>query len=366
MKDIEKNTPNNSDKIKEELSPEEHFKQTVDKARPYIINLWAFRKKFIIFNTIILILTLAYLLILAKPYYDSSVTILPDYGGKEAGSTSSLGQLGGLAALAGGTSVIPAAPTEIYEDLIKSEAVLGPAIYSKYKTDKFRDSVNLIQYFKIKPDKNLPASLQERGMFIQVYKALTKGKQLITDIDRLSKILTVSVTMPEGQLSADVVNNIAESLDKYIRVERISYASKQRDYIEKRLMQVKDSLNKAEDDLMYFNEQNRLITQSPALIMEQGRLTRNLEIMNEVYLELSKQLELVKIDEVKDTPILNIKELAEDPIEKTGPKRSIYLIVIMFLSVLFSGLLFAFSNNIKKYISILGLDRLKIKGKKKI
>jgi uncharacterized protein involved in exopolysaccharide biosynthesis len=356
MNTIEKNTPNNSDINIDELTFEERFKQTVGKVRPYLKNLWASRKKFIIFNAIVLILTLAYLIFLTKPYYDSTIEILPDYGGKE--SSSSLGGLGSLAAL---TGVSATAPTDIYQDLIKSEAVLAPAIYSKYKTEKFPDSVNLIQYFKIKPAKSLPIDLQERDMFLKVYTALTKGKQLITDVDRMTKILTVTVTMPEGQLSADVVNNIAQSLDMYIITKRISYASKQRDYIEKRLMQVKDSLNTAENKLMYFKVQNRVIIQSPELTLEEGRLTRNAEIMNEVYLELSKQLELVKIDEVKNTPILNIKELAQDPIEKTGPKRAITLIIVLFLSILFSAVFFAFSGNIKKYISIMGLASIKFR-----
>ena len=37
---------------------------------------------------------------------------------------------------------------------------------------------------------------------------------------------------------------------------------------------------------------------------------RNVEIQQNVYIELTKQLELAKIDEIKDTPVLNIKENA--------------------------------------------------------
>ena len=155
--------------------------------------------------------------------------------------------------------------------------------------------------------------------------------------------------MPEAQLSADVTNRVAESLDNYIRTKRSSYAKDQREYIEKRLGQVKDSLSQAEDRLMYFREQNRLVIQSPELILKQTRLSRNVEILNAVYLELSKQLELARIDEVKDTPVLNIKEYAKDPIVKTGPKRANTLIIIMFLSVLISAGYFAFEGNLKRY-----------------
>ena len=40
--------------------------------------------------------------------------------------------------------------------------------------------------------------------------------------------------MPEAQLSADVANKLAESLDLYIRTQRKSYATEQSFYLEKR------------------------------------------------------------------------------------------------------------------------------------
>jgi len=123
------------------------------------------------------------------------------------------------------------------------------------------------------------------------------------------------------QLSADVTNRIAEALDNFIRTKRKSYSSEQRQYIEKRLGQVKDSLNYAENRLMSFKEKNRTISQSPALILEQTSLSRGGELLNAVYLELSKQLELAKIDEVKDTPVINLQEAAKDTVIKTWQKR---------------------------------------------
>lgn len=342
----------------DEISFEERFKQTVEKVNPYAVKLWGSRKNLVIFNVAILVLALAYLLFLTKPYYNSTITILPDYGGKE----TSLGQLSSLASLAG-VSVGSGAPTEIYQNLITSESVLSPVIYSKYKTEKFSDSVNLIQYFKIKPNASLPADLQKRQMFLTAYNSLTKGR-VNTDVDRMTKILTITSNMPEAQLSADVVNKIAESLDNYIRTKRKSYASEQREYIEKRLGQVKDSLTIAENMLKNFREQNRMVLQSPDLMLEQARLSRNVEIVNAVYIELAKQLEIAKIDEVKDTPVVNIKELAKDPIIKAGPKRFNTLIIIMFLSVLFSAAYFAFKGSIKKYAGFMGIDLSKVRRKK--
>ncbi len=328
----------------EEISFEEGFRRTVEKLRPHFTALWRARKKFIYFNGAVLVVSLLVLLFLVKNYYTSTVTILPDYGSKE----TSLSQLSGLASLAG-VSVGGGTPTDVYQNLLTSQAVLEPVIYAKYKTLKYPDSVNLIQYFRIKPDKNVSLALQKREMFLKEYEALTKA-HLTTNIDRMTKILTVTAKMPEAALSADVVNNAVESLDNYIRTKRKSYASDQLLYIEKRMAQVNDSLRIAEDRLKDFREQNRVVVQSPELMLDQTRLSRNVDILSAVYLELSKQYELAKIDVIKDTPIVNVESYAGNPVLKAGPHKLATLIIIMFLSGLFSALYLGFRENIQKYV----------------
>jgi uncharacterized protein involved in exopolysaccharide biosynthesis len=155
--------------------------------------------------------------------------------------------------------------------------------------------------------------------------------------------------MPESKLSASVANNIASSLDYYVRTKRKSFASEQRFYLEKRVMQVQDSLTKAENKLKDFREQNRMIIQSPILLLVQGRLMRQVEILQTVFIEITKQLEIAKIDEIKDAPIVNLKEEAQDPIKKAGPKKLISLIIILFFSFGLSIIYLMYNDNIKKY-----------------
>ncbi|MGA9294233.1 MAG: hypothetical protein WBV81_16680 [Ignavibacteriaceae bacterium] len=327
---------------KPKLSAEEEFRKTVSAARPRYLKLKENKWKFFWINFSIAVLTLIILFFAVSLYYESTVTILPDYGNKN----TSLGQISDLAAMAG-VKVGEGAPTEIYQVLVTSESVLDPVIYKKYSTKEYKDSVNLIQYFDITPDNSLSPELQKRKMFIKAFDRLSKG-HLATDLDRITKVLNIKVTMPESELSALVANNIVESLDHYIRTKRKSYASEQRFYIEKRLMQVKDSLTAAENKLKNFREENRLVA-SPALLLEQGRLLRNADIQQAVFIELNKQLEIAKIDEIKETPVLNVKELAKDPIIKAGPKRGIIFIIIMFTSILLSSLYFMFRDELKKY-----------------
>ena len=137
------------EEIEDNRTFEEKFTSFIQKVRPYFIKLWNNRKYFIIVNFAVLILTLAYLLFLTKPFFESTVTILPEYGSK---SSSMLSQLSGLASIAG-VKVGESAPTEIYQNLISSETVLQNVVYAKYKTEKFSDSVNLIKYFEL--DKSM-------------------------------------------------------------------------------------------------------------------------------------------------------------------------------------------------------------------
>ncbi len=46
-----------------------------------------------------------------------------------------------------------------------------------------------------------------------------------------------------------------------------------------------------------------MVMQSPELMLEQGRQTRNVQIISAVFIKQIKQIEIAKIDEIKDTPM---------------------------------------------------------------
>ena len=73
-----------------------------------------------------------------------------------------------------------------------------------------------------------------------------------------------------------------------------------------------------------------------------------------MYIELTKQIELIKLEEFKDAPIINIREEAGIPIQKAGPKRSIYLILIFLITVTISFALTILKNDIIYYSKLVG------------
>jgi len=85
--------------------------------------------------------------------------------------------------------------------------------------------------------------------------------------------------------------------------------------------------------LKEFRERNRQIMDSPQLMLEQDRLARDVEISSTVFIELKKQDEVVKIEEIKDTPIINILDPARPPVRRSSPVRRQAALTTFFLSL---------------------------------
>lgn len=311
--------------------------------RPYIKKAWEYKIRLLIFNGCVSVVTVLLLLFVIKPYFRSSIYLLPDYGNKPS---DILSQFSGLASLAG-VNISDNPTTLYYQNLILSETVISEVIYKKYQTEKFIQPVNLLQYFDIKSDNSLPDSIQKRKMFLMLYNDLTKSL-IETNYDRQTNILSVFVEMPESKLSAEVANTLVISLDKYVRTQRKSQAIEQQRYLELRVGQVKDTLTYWEETLKIFREKNRQILQSPEQQLVQSRLIRNVEIQQLIYSELIKQLELIKLTVIKDMPVVNVREYAKDPVIKAGPKRVLISIVTLIISMILSVAWYLNKDEFKK------------------
>jgi len=322
----------------------QRLRRIVRELREIALKLWAERRKIVIVNGVVLVAAVLILLFVIPPKYESTVTILPEYG-----STRLMGQLSQLASLAG---IGEAAPTEIYQNLVYSDAVIEQVVNRTYQTEEYSQPVDLITYLGIESDEGLPADQQDRAKFLSVYKILTR-KMIRTNLDRNTRILTVTVTAKESRLSSQLANSIALALDSYVQTQRNSFATSQRQYLENRVAEIQDSLVVAEEALRVFQETNVAVSQSRALQLEQARLTRRISIVQEMFLEVVRQLELARLEEVRDTSVLNIRELTSDPVYKSGPRRKLILIATMYFSLLFSLVYFAYADKMAAYWKII-------------
>lgn len=317
--------------------------EIIKRIKPKLKAVWDARWFIITINGAIFVLTTLYLLFFVNPYFESTVYILPDSGMK----SSITDQFSGIASLAG-VNLGGGNSTALYPQLLTSESVLGPVLRAKFISSKGEDNENLIEYFGVDAPGNYPDSTRQRLLFLKALKFL-KG-MLTTDYDLATKMVTVKIRADKPELASQIVNKIILSLEKYLKTQRKSYATEQRQYIETRIGQVKDSLMNAENTLAAFEANNRNVTQSPELSLVKSRMQRSVTLLNTVYLQLAQQYELAKIQEVKDTPVLNVEEYAQNPVVKAGPHRVITLMTIIFMTFLITVVYFYFSNDLKKFL----------------
>lgn len=285
--------------------------------------VWLKRSTIIKVVGLITIFTIGISLLLSNKYRSTAI-VLPDNEGSKSGGMGGLADLASLAGVSvgGGKSWV-----ELYPNIITSESVLKNVIYAKFKSKEFKDSVNLIQYLELDDKDTLKNYDRAQESF---------RKELEINADKKTRILTVSLVLDESQLAADIINKVLKELDLFIKTKRISNASERRSWIEQRLSDVRRDLERSENILKDFRERNRQVGGSPQLLLEQQRLMRDVEINSTIFIELKKQLELAKIDEINTMPIINILDAARQTTIKESPKRSIIVITIFMLSFFLS------------------------------
>jgi len=99
---------------------------------------------------------------------------------------------------------------------------------------------------------------------------------------------------------------LIRSIKQFNVTTRQLQARELRIFLEKRVSDASQSLHDAEDGLRTFYERNRRLGDSPQLIFEESRMKRQIELRQELFTVLSKELESAKIDEVNDTPTITV------------------------------------------------------------
>lgn len=281
--------------------------------------IWNNRKFIGIVTGTVTVLAIIISLILPETFKSTAV-ILPDTEKSKLGSLSGMSDLAAMAGITVGGEV---SIVKLYPTILKSESVLQNVIYTKYKTKEYSDSVNLIQYWDIK-EKN-----PERDYEVALLNLRTR---LDIAMDIKTAVVTMSIETEEPQLSADILNNTIRAADRFIRTKRNTNALEQRKWIETRLVEVKADLSKAENVLKEFREKNRMVSSSPQLLLDQERLLREVQINSTMYVELKKQYELAKIEEIRTTPIISVMDYGRPAAKKERPKRALITLVWMMLA----------------------------------
>lgn len=188
----------------------------------------------------------------------------------------------------------------------------------------------------------------------------------------------ISVTESDKRLAADLANAYAEELDTFLRLNTNTKARQRREFTEKRLAETRVLLAGAEDALRDYlvsghlpsvsadmsgagqaigglvgekvtrevelgtlesvvrgpnaraeqlraeiREINSEIAKLPPAATQIGRLYRTVSIQEKVLLVLTEEYERARLMELKNTPTVEVVDVARPPIHKSQPRRSL-------------------------------------------
>ena len=287
-----------------------------------ILLVLAKQLKFLIITPLVFgVLTAFYVLFMVSPTYVSSAKIMSSGGG---GSAS---QLQGLAAQFGVT--VPGAsesPEWVYPDIIKSRTLANALFERKFDTYEYGPQKTLLQILtygdeepEFGPDTLKKLAFESYNEMIEV------------DQDIKTQIYTLTVSAFEPQFAADVCGALIEELDEHQRGYKTEKVKETRVFIEGRIIEVQKELEEAEEALKDFVDRNRQIQGSPALLLEQQRLTREASVLTGVFTTLKQQLEMTKIEEVKESALVQVLDPPVAPLFRDKPKRKLSVLLSLIL-----------------------------------
>ena len=280
----------------------------------------------VIMPLITVIISIIYVLFIAKPIYTSETKLLL------INSSSSLSNLSSLAGQFGFSiptqnDNVDYLSAETLPEILASRTLAKSILYAVFDSREFDKPTSLLNI--ITNNKDIDNTDSNKIMT----KAIEHISKDILELDQIKNtpMFSMLVNSPEPQLSADislVVINELENLQSDFTKHELLY---KKEFISERLNDIWNELSQAETKLKNFREQNLQISLSPSNLLQQERLQREIEIQTQIYISLKQQFEQIKIEEAQNKSYFKIVDPPNIPIYHSKPKRK--------LTVIFSGLM---------------------------
>ena len=316
------------------------------------------RKLILKYSSIAGFIGLIYALV-ATPFYQSTTTMYPaleteNSGGILGSSIAGLAESYGLMGLG-------SAPTYNIPDIVLSRRIKKNIILSNWKSNTYPDSSNLIKFWEIdKPNRFSPFIILDllKPLFpsgggfstsadkIHLENAIEKLQRLISVSEEQSGLIVVSVLMEDPALASDITNYIADYIKNFISYEQEKEAIKKKEFIYSQMLSAKGDLSESEFKLTNFIKRNPLALGNPDLQLQQGRLVREIEENQAVYITLRQQYEIAKIEAEEDKLFINILDKGDIAVRKSKPKRLLILLSSIMLGMMSSVLYLLYRNKL--------------------
>jgi uncharacterized protein involved in exopolysaccharide biosynthesis len=268
-----------------------------------------------------LVLALATLLgsFLLRIRYTSVTTFLPETQSSRLQLSSGLA---GLAAQFG----VPLGPTAsqsplLYVEIIQSDRLLGTILRTRFANpDPARfgrtDSLPLLPLLDLRKEPTPERALDAAIRYL-------RQDAIGVDVDLKTNLVKLSVEAEYPPLAKAVADHILEVVNEFNRGIRRSQARARREFAEGRAQGYQQALSDAERNLEQFYVRNRTYRGSPELVAEEARLQRQVTIQQDLYLNMRRETETARLEEVNTVPVLTVVDPPVAPVRKSFPKRGL-------------------------------------------
>lgn len=265
--------------------------------------------------------------------YVARASFVPETGsGLPLGAGVGLGVLAaqlGAGGLLGNTAESP----DFYLALLDSREVLDRALESRFAVPEDAelpaDSASLLDILEAtelsdEEDATLPERMENARRHLQA--------MVDSNLDRTSGVVTLGVESSDRELSAAVANRLIELLNEFNLTNRSRKAGERRRFIEARLRDTRRDFAAAQANYQRWLEDNRVYESSPRLMFESQRLQREVQRLEEVYLQMAREFESARINEVDDIPTITVIDSAVPPWTRAKPQRAVILLLSLLVS----------------------------------
>ena len=304
---------------------------------------YLFKKKFIIIALSLAFCVLGILLaITSEEKYNAELTFVVE--GPQDGD--SFGKMSGIACQfgfdVGGNSSATFSQSNVLE-LLKSRRVVVAALMQKVKIAGKEDLLieHYLEINGIKEDWNkegvfTPISFHDKITYIHdsisgnIWRSMVEDKLVVEMQSDEANIISLSYSSANEELAKQFVEVLIDQMSKMYVVYKTAQAKKTLDFLKDRADSVFSELQLAEEKFSKVRDINQRIVKASGRLKEL-QLMRRVEVLNAMYLEIIKNLELSKITLLNNTPIINIIDKPILPLEKDNKSKALFGMLGAFL-----------------------------------
>ena len=321
-----------------------------------VINIVSNNYKLIIIINITFII-LGFLSYKSKtPLYKATSKIVPTLNKSSASKVSGLaGQFGITIPSLSSSSNPEVILSEVIPDIINGRILSGEILKKMFYSERYEDTLSLFNIYK--KDFNNPEIKDERLRYYAT-SDLIKNK-IQVKLRKLSPVIEITTIANEPQMAKDLNESVLNELGSVINYLKNIRTKEKIVFIDQRLNEIRKELINSEEKLKRFRENNRNIIMSPALLLEEERIQRDMLIVNQIYTTLNQENELLQIEMIGNENILMVIDPAYRPLKKFSPRGLRIMLSYLLLGIILS-MIIAF---LRETITLENIEKFKKKIK---